>query len=97
MNRRNEAAITLAAFASLKGFNVNHYTNWKNAKNALPVLIYPYTRRRISYNVYAWPNVGTNWREARVAQHKIRQVLTNITLKKPPGIRCILLCGRIKT
>lgn len=84
---RNTAAARLAAKAAVR---LNHYTNWKNAKNALPELIYPYTRRRITYNVYAWPSPGTNWREARVAQHKIRQVLRNINtnnkyVKKTPG------------
>ena len=87
---RNTAVARLAAKAASKGVRLNHYTKWKNAKNALHVLIYPYTRRRISYTVYAWPSYGTNWREAKVAQHNIRQVLHNINtnnkyVKKTPG------------
>jgi hypothetical protein len=87
---RNTAASRIASRAAARGVNLNHYKVYKNAKNALPVLITPYKWRGVTYTVYAWPSPGTNWREALKAQNKIRQVIPTINrnnryVKKTPG------------
>ena len=75
---RNTAAMRIASRAASRGVHLNHYNVYKNAKNALSVLVYPYKRRGVTYTVYAWPNHGTNWRQAAIAQNKIRRVVRNI-------------------
>jgi hypothetical protein len=87
---RNTAVARTAAKAAARGVQLNHYKVYKNAKNALPVLITPYKWRGVTYTVYSWPSPGTNWREATAAQHKIRQIIRNINTNnryvlKTPG------------
>lgn len=76
---RNTAAARIASRAATRGIQLPHYKKYNNAKKALSVLLKKdYQRRRKTYIVYSWPNIGSQWTAAVRAQHKIRQVIPTI-------------------